>query len=115
MCECDCGNKEIISRRWLIDIKKKNSCSKCFKEYRYQDVNGLVFGKLTVIRETDKRSGGCRKWECKCECGDTYFATTTKLISGRSTKCPDCAIKDRAIAQTGVPKVGPGEANRKAV
>jgi len=35
------------------------------------DLKGKRFGRLTALRPTSKRAGGCIIWECRCDCG-TY-------------------------------------------
>ena len=52
---------------------------------------GQVKGKLTVIKFHMKNKGGNLVWECRCECGNTRFATGTKLRSGDIVSCSVCA------------------------
>ena len=35
-----------------------------------QDLTGLVFGKLTVIREVEPDARGFSVWACLCKCGN---------------------------------------------
>ena len=40
---------------------------------------GSRFGKLVVVRLTDKRLRGEYVWECLCDCGNLAYRTTSKL------------------------------------
>ena len=52
-----------------------------------KDITGQRFGKLTAVRPTDQRGGGCVKWECQCDCGNTVFVASNNLIAGRKKSC----------------------------
>lgn len=61
------------------------------------DLTGKTFGRLTVLKEDDARSGGHVKWICKCNCGNPEFIS----ISGRHlrdghTKSCGCLQKEKA-------------------
>lgn len=47
------------------------------------DLTGQVFGRLTVVGRTDKRSNHCVVWLCRCSCG------TERLIDGRHLRTGD--------------------------
>ncbi len=58
-------------------------------------LEGQVFGRLTVVRETMERSAdGSIKWECRCECGSTCLASTNNLRSGDGTKSCGCLSRE---------------------
>ena len=46
------------------------------------DITGQVFGKLTAMNPTDKRSGRSVVWHCKCECGNEIDVSVTNLKDG---------------------------------
>ena len=46
----------------------------------------MRFGKLTAVRETEKRSGRTA-WLCRCDCGSEIAVRTDKLRSGRVKSC----------------------------
>lgn len=60
LCDCDCGNTNIIVSENVLVNGLKWSCGNC----RYDDLSGQVFGKLTVIKSVTKNA-----WLCKCSCG----------------------------------------------
>ena len=85
-CKCDCG-KEIISRGDCLRNGHTISCGCKQQENRElagknRKINliGKVFGKLTVIKETEKRaSSGDVIWLCQCECGNQVEVIASNL------------------------------------
>lgn len=52
------------------------------------DITGKRFGKLLVIRRSDKRnSSNDVLWECTCDCGNIKLATSGALRHGRTKAC----------------------------
>lgn len=51
------------------------------------DITGQVFGKLTAMNPTDKRSGRNVVWHCKCECGNEIDVSVTHLKGGSRVSC----------------------------
>jgi hypothetical protein len=70
------------------------------RRWNYIDVNGQVFGKLTVIKQSTKFYWGGSLWDCRCECGAVVQRSAarlrTELREYREGKrrtppaCPDC-------------------------
>lgn len=57
----------------------------------YNALKGKRQGNL-LIRDyvrTEKRKG--KIWECVCDCGRTVYLTTSNLVSGHATMCPECS------------------------
>lgn len=55
---------------------------------RIIDISGQKFGKLTVIKMSDKRNGSNDiLWECLCDCGKTKLATSGNLRNGDAKSC----------------------------
>ena len=54
-----------------------------------RNLAGQRFGRLTAIRPTDKRENatGSVIWECRCDCGNMTFVSSTALTSGNTTSC----------------------------
>ena len=77
LCKCDCGNETVTITNRLLSGKTQ-SCGCLHKDVmteKFQDdLTGMKFNSLTVIKRTDdyiqpngrKRS----KWLCKCDCGN---------------------------------------------
>ena len=69
LCVCDCGNTKNVSGEGLRKGKTK-SCGKAVCHSKFISIDGKKFGKLTVIKISEKRMNGEISWECKCECGN---------------------------------------------
>lgn len=52
----------------------------------YTDLTGQVFGRLTVLRVSEKQIGGGR-WLCKCECGKEMDIKRSSLFNGHVKSC----------------------------
>ena len=48
---------------------------------------GQRFGKLTILKKTDKRQGKFIIYECQCDCGRISYASSSDLIQGHSKSC----------------------------
>lgn len=51
------------------------------------DLTGKQFGKLTVLKKSDKKHPKGTVWECQCECGNIYYGITSELNNGRVKSC----------------------------
>lgn len=97
LCRCDCGN-EYISTTGNLKCRPMANCG-CLKS---PDLTGQVFGKLTVLGRSDKRSPrGARTtpmWECRCECGSITYKATDTLNNPDTSMCAACAAENSAKA-----------------
>jgi hypothetical protein len=59
-------------------------------------IPGTRFGKLLITGITDF-SGGHRRYQCYCACGNHRFVRATKLRCGVIEECSICAKKNAAI------------------
>ena len=86
-CKCvGIDNKEYIIR---LDALTSGS-TKHIKgaNAQYTDLSGEKFGKLTVVRPTNKRaSNGSVIWHCKCDCGNECDVSRSKLLSNHTRSC----------------------------
>lgn len=65
------------------------------------DKSGQRFGRLTVLREWERRPTGKSTaifWNCRCDCGREVFINSGHLSSGNSTTC-GCWRKGRPSNQ----------------
>ena len=72
---CGCKKKEILASAG------KNRAS---------DFIGKNFGRLTVIKDSDKRDNkGGIIWECQCDCGNKVYVSTSNLTrsNGATISC----------------------------
>lgn len=67
---------------------------------KHQDLTGMVFGRLTVLKEVGKQKPGCYLWECQCSCGNTshIIVDGNKLRSGNKKSC-GCIRRERIISR----------------
>jgi HNH endonuclease len=92
-CICDCGNISEIRGDYLTNETTK-SCG-CYKiDKSIKKLKGKKFGKLIVIKKTNKRKYGNVVWLCKCSCGNEKEILSRNLING-STKSCGCFHKER--------------------
>lgn len=67
-------------------------------EYRTKDLNpGERYGRLTVIRALG-RIGRYWRWSCLCDCGETYAARSSALVSGNTASC-GCLKREYVVAK----------------
>ena len=94
LCKCDCGNERIVISQNLTRGHTQ-SCGCLARENtsksHSQNLEGLVFGRLTVIQKI--HIDNQIKWLCQCDCGNTITATTASLKSGHTKSC-GCLRKD---------------------
>lgn len=58
------------------------------------NLTGKKFGRLTVIEDSGKRSGGKVVWLCLCDCGNKKLVRSNNLISGNTKSC-GCFRKEK--------------------
>ena len=100
LCRCDCGNEVVKSYHALQSGVK--SCG-CISKSKQADLTGKKFGILTILkyippkdiekevpleqRWKNSYGGWLGMWKCRCECGNTFYATTQRLLKGQATSC----------------------------
>ena len=89
LCRCDCGNEfEVASSK----IGKQTvSCPKCVYKKKSEDytenLEGKRFGRLTVVKLTNKKLHSFRVWTCVCDCGNTVDVASSHLKNGSTKSC----------------------------
>lgn len=64
-------------------------------KYNKKDLLNKKFGRLLVIKETNKRAdGGSIVWKCKCDCGNIVEVSSKRLINKIQESC-GCLQKER--------------------
>lgn len=90
LCKCSCGNFKKVTSKSLKDGNTK-SCGCLQKEtlskIRMKDLTNQTFGKLTALKPTKERVHGSVVWECKCECGNTHYASAELLLAKKVQSC----------------------------
>ena len=89
LCECECGNKEIIKSTDLNTGKRKECliCQKKKRKIQYIDESGKVYGRLKVLELDREKSGKIAYWRCQCECGSLLTISGLKLRSYHTQSC----------------------------
>ncbi len=96
-CLCDCGNFVFIR----LDSLKSNVTKSCgclrkektilHNQMKMTDVTGKRFGRLTVLRLSEKKYSYCGVvWECKCDCGGVAFVAGSSLKRKTGTLTCGC-------------------------
>jgi len=66
---------------------------------RKLELSGKKFGKLTVIKRSNKKGKTCRAmWQCLCECGNKKDIYSHSLTNGKSKSCGCSQHTQRGIA-----------------
>lgn len=60
------------------------------------NLNGMTFGRLTVIECVGTNKSKNTMWLCKCECGNTKIVNSQKLKDGNTVSC-GCHKRDLTI------------------
>jgi hypothetical protein len=55
--------------------------------YRRKNLQGLVFGSLTVTERADTTNLNHPKWLCSCKCGRYSIVSQSNLVCGRTKSC----------------------------
>jgi hypothetical protein len=103
ICECECGKKVSVDG-YRLRCGDTKSCG-CYNKEKARegkiDLTGMKFGRLTVIKDTGRRTGKSPVWLCKCECGGERETTTKSLNSGTAKSC-GCLYKEAMQRRTGI-------------
>ena len=86
-CKCDCGN-EIIVIGTDLRTGRKTNCG-CVPHYNFKDETGNKYGRLTVIKQSNKKSSSSRGiyWICQCDCGNVIEVIGRDLRNGKTKSC----------------------------
>jgi len=81
-CLCSCGNPYLIQCYKMVNYLPK-SCG-CLD---VEDLSGMVFGKLYVIKTSGKDIFNKYRSECMCSCGNIKVITNDSLRGGHTKSC----------------------------
>lgn len=97
-CECECGNKTIVSRGNLRNHITK-SCG-CNKLNNFNDLTGKKIGRLTIIERVENylRPNGQTiiRWRCKCDCGNETIIESSALNRKNPTQSCGCLAREES-------------------
>lgn len=89
-CQCECGKIVVYSGKTLT----KGQAISCGCA-RKKDLTNKRFGRLLVKKYAYSKNGN-RYWECKCDCGNTTFVSTSSLNTGNTQSC-GCLHHDKIL------------------
>ena len=100
LCKCDCGK---IWETTAANLKHNGGIKSCGCSTNSIDITNQKFGLLTAIRPTEQRApvGGVI-WECKCDCGNIVYVSTSRL---RSKNVQSCGCGKRSIGEKKIAKI----------
>lgn len=89
LCRCSCGGEKEVTAHDLKSGKVKScGCLIHQREYRWIDITGRRFGRLTALEPTERRDiRGNIYWRCRCDCGKETLATESNLVNGTRKSC----------------------------
>lgn len=70
-----------------------------------EDITGLRFGRLVVIKKTAKKSRSCYLWLCRCDCGNEKLATVGMLRKKTIQSC-GCLQRESRLGNAAGRRVG---------
>ena len=97
-CECECGNIQLFSTKELRNdgIIQCTSCGVGRQPVSrpQKSIIGNTYGNLTVLRKTEKTSGGKKLYECECSCPKKtlVYVSSTDLKNGHTQSC-GCLVR----------------------
>jgi len=96
LCECECGEKNWITKHDLV-TDKSTKCKKCRSketgEKLLKDLTGQKINSWTVLERIGvAKNSRTPLWLCKCDCGKELEVRASNLHTGKSTCCGKCNI-----------------------
>ena len=100
LCRCDCGKERIVYGGNLKQGHVK-SCGCSRWKRPSMDLTGKTFGRLTVIKEGDRKIQPNvkkrRTWLCHCQCGKEVVVIQNNLTRGMTHSC-GCLRSERHVS-----------------
>lgn len=79
---------KICGKEFETKHRSQECCSRfCASELKTENLVGLKFNKLTVIKKIGRNNYGKTEWLCKCDCGKETITTGNNLKSGNTKSC----------------------------
>ena len=90
-CQCECGDITYASTEGLRSGDNttcgNQKCRTTSQDLYEKQMIGRRFGKLTVQSKHLNSGKHGSLWNCLCDCGNQYIATTNHLITGNTQSC----------------------------
>lgn len=99
-CQCKiCKNYKVVT---IPQIKNKTKAGCCGNVI---DLTGQKFGKLQVLKMSDKRRNRQTYWVCKCECGNVCEICGAELRNGDTQSCGCLRQKSSSHGELKISKI----------
>lgn len=105
-CRCDCGNEAVVIGANLRNGRSE-SCGCLFREKLKEarpatviDEKGNRYGRLLVLKRSDRDLSDGVYWDCECDCGRVVEVRGKSLRKGHTTSC-GCRRKEVAAETLG--------------
>jgi hypothetical protein len=85
-CLCDCGKTTVVTCSNL-HIGAVRSCGCSHIKDEHKNLIGKIFGRLTVLDDSERRRNGTRVMLCQCSCGNKAYAIVREMVNGRTVSC----------------------------
>lgn len=101
LCRCQCGTEKYVTERHLLECRSQ-SCG-CLRierarETLIQDLTGMQFGGLVVVKMADTPAGKKGAWwTCRCTCGKQVDYSARVLNAGKRRDC-GCKQKGKDLS-----------------
>lgn len=90
LCKCDCGRDHVAQ-----GMSMRNGTAVSCGCKTGENLSGKKYGRLTVIKKSDRKKHREWLWECKCECGKTVYVPGN-VLKGKHTLSCGCYKRDKA-------------------
>ncbi len=71
----------------LTVIKEAERKNRDCSREKSRDITGMRFGRLTAIRPASLQEGGAGFWKCRCDCGAEVICSKDSLCQGNTRSC----------------------------
>jgi hypothetical protein len=82
-CHCECGGERSVLTQGL----RQHEVTHCGCKSRINHLEGMKFGRLTVIGRDPSPDTDSSNWLCRCECNNITSVPSSRLKSGDTRSC----------------------------
>lgn len=86
-CKCMCGNETEVSGFHLRNGTVQSCGCKRYESHNCIDETGHKYGRLSVMKRSQKTDGTHVFWTCQCDCGSVIDVSGTNLRNGITQSC----------------------------
>ena len=66
---------------------------------KFNDLTGMKFGRLTVMKKMPNNGNNKVVWLCKCDCGNETVVIGSRLYTGKTKSC-GCLTREKTIERS---------------